>query len=152
MQRRVWIFTISTALLATLSLSGCGSGKGPRALVKGKVIFSKQPVRSGTVSFIGADGRQGSGVIKDDGTYEVTDAPVGDVTITVTVPEKPMGRIAMPPPPSGMKMPPEMDPGKGAGPGTQVTPIPDRYKTLEKSTLKYTVQRGDQEHDIEMTP
>ena len=154
MQRRFWILPISLALLATLSFTGCETSKGPRAMEKGKVTFNKQPVRSGTVTFFAADGRHGSGQINDDGSYEVGDAPIGEATITVTVPDRPMGpgAMVMPTTPAGMKMPPEMDPGKGAGPSGKVTPIPDKYKKLESSPLKYTVQRGDQEKDIELIP
>jgi hypothetical protein len=152
MRRVYWSFSFSTALVAIVLVSGCDT-KGPRALVKGNVKFANKPVKFGTVTFHGADKRTASATIKDDGTYEMADAPVGDVTITVTAPSSgPGGPVGPGKPPPGMgKMPSEFDPGKGAS-GPQITPIPEKFTKPETSTLKYTVQKGDQDHDIEMTP
>ena len=144
-------------LLLVLASAGCNSKAS--GVVKGKVTFNSRPVIMGTVSFVASNNRTGSGVISRDGTYTVNDAPVGKVKVVVTVPKRnPMmgGRgFSMPKPPKDMKMPGEMAPPGGGtelkDPGMQM-PIPDRYTAVETTPLEYTVTRGEQTHDITLTP
>ncbi len=71
--------------LMTLALvAGCGGDK--RTVVKGKItVGGKGPLSGGNIRFVSASeaSRFGSGIIKADGTYEVSNAPVGDCKIVI---------------------------------------------------------------------
>jgi len=142
-------------LLLVLASLGCNSKA--TGVVKGKVTFNSRPVIMGNVSFVDSNNRTGSGIISRDGSYVVNDAPVGKVKVVVTVPKRNpmMGRgFSMPKPPKDMKMPSEMAPPGGSDlkdPGMQM-PIPDRYSAVETTPLEFTVTRGEQTHDIPLTP
>jgi hypothetical protein len=144
-------------LLLVVLAAPAGCSSKAKGVVKGKVTFNNRPVVMGTVAFVADDNRTGSGTISRDGSYTVTDAPVGKVKIVVTVPQRGpmMGRgFSMPKPPKDMKMPAEMQPPDGTDlkdPGGQV-PIPDKYTKAETTPLEYTVTRGEQTHDIPLTP
>lgn len=71
--------------MAVFCSSGCGPGIKDRGIVRGKVTIGGKPLNSGTVQFVTADNRAASTTIKEDGTYELPDAPVGECKITVTV-------------------------------------------------------------------
>lgn len=140
-------------LVGSLTLAGCSQKQ--RATVKGKISFMKQPLTAGTVAFVTADGRTGSGIIKANGEYLVSDAPVGETTITVTTPKAPMGPMPnMPQAPPGNKgMPKEMMPaGYEEGKAVRIVSAPESYAKTETSKLKYTVKPGAQDYDIELTP
>jgi len=142
-------------LFALVALAGCDSGPGPRAPVKGTVTFNDRPLTAGTISFFGPKNRVGSAPLMEDGSYEVLDAPVGEVTITITIPELSTGGIVGVPAPSkpvpGLPASPDQDPGKKR-PGTVVVDIPQQYKKQETSPLKYTVNKGSNDYDIVLTP
>ncbi len=79
--------SIRMALLAPLLalLAGCGGGD-KRATVSGKVtVAGKAGLSGGIIRFISAENpnRIGGGTIKPDGTYEVTDAPVGECKVII---------------------------------------------------------------------
>jgi len=142
-------------LVLCLTLAGCASNA--RAKVKGKVKFFDKTLTAGTVSFTAKDGRQGTGNIDFEGNYEVGDAPVGDVTITVitpVAPKLPPGAMGPPKPPPGV---PDMKGHGGSTPAPAIDPskiveIPGKYGKVETSGLTYTVVKGDQEKNIVLTP
>jgi hypothetical protein len=146
--------------LALAATPGCGTGPGPRAEVKGKVLFNNQIVPIGTVGFFGPNNRAASANIQSDGTYVIPDAPVGEVTITVTTPKVPEGRLDMKGPPPGVgEMKPPGEPGENPGAKgpaapdmSKFIPVPQKYQDKSTSTLKYTVTNGSQEYDIKITP
>jgi hypothetical protein len=78
-------FHVCLVVLACTSmlLSGC-SGKGKKKDVTGSVTYKGKPLPRGKINFFGGkDGKQqGSGEIRD-GEYKVTQAPTGDVKITI---------------------------------------------------------------------
>jgi hypothetical protein len=150
-QRRALIYPFLLGCLALACLPGCGK---PKATVKGKVTFNNQPLSAGSVAFIDGKGHTGSGTIKSDGTYVVNDAPVGDVTIAVETPRVPRGPVNMAKPPPGVKgMPKEMlPPGYEEGKPVRIVPAPEQYSKAETSPLKFTVQPGSQDHNIELKP
>jgi hypothetical protein len=137
---------------------GCGPNLRARATVKGKVTFANQPVTAGSVTFYGRDNLLGSATIDKDGNYVMKDAPLGEVKITVTVPTLPPGGIER------MKMGPAKE-GKSVDPsgsgkaiaimGTmpdRYVPVSEKYAKVATSGLTYTVKKGEQTHDIIMTP
>jgi hypothetical protein len=147
---------LALLLFALAAPAGCNSKA--TGVVKGKVTFNNRPVVMGNVAFVADGGRSGSGVIKPDGTYTVSDAPVGKTKVVVTVPARgPMmgGRgFKMDKPPKDMSMPGEMKPPEGSdlkNPGMQI-PVPDKYTKAESTPLEFTVTKGEQTHDINLTP
>jgi hypothetical protein len=145
--------------LGVLTLSGCGPDYKARAAVKGKVTMGKMPLPNGTIMFYGSSGVTASAVI-EDGNYNMPDAPIGDVTITIVVPAAP------PPVPGGLKGQVEKwkktaggnsnDPsGENSGimfskmPTTSIK-IEDKYAKPDTSPLKFKVERGEQTHNIEL--
>jgi hypothetical protein len=148
------------ALVLLLIGGGC-SGQPERANVKGKVTIGDKPLTAGSVMFYGKDGLSGSAAISKDGNYDLGDAPLGEVKVTVSVPK---------PPPGGMEAMHRMKNNPGAKNTESVDPndpskrigimgdiptdyvaIPEKYSKPETSGLTYTVQRGDQTHDIKLT-
>jgi hypothetical protein len=154
-------FKASLLLLALVFTAGCGPDYKARAKVKGHVKFFDKNLTAGTVGFTAADGRVGAANIDFDGNYEMTDAPIGEVTITVKVPTMGAGSDAhkgfVAKPPGNMTpMPrqgeaddkaytPVIDPKK-------IVSIPGKYGSVETSGLKYTVEKGEQTKDITLTP
>jgi len=145
-------------LLGLMALSvGCSTNTKARGTVKGKVTFSGTPLPSGTVAFYGANNTLGSASIEKDGTYAIPDAPLGQVRISVTVPK---------PPPPGMMGPgmaasksiKSVDPESGKSISlvpseqTKIVPIPEKYASPDSSGLTFTVEKGEQTHDIKLTP
>jgi hypothetical protein len=141
--------------------AGCGSKSKAKAIVKGKVTFGKEHLTTGSVSFYGPDNAFGTATIDKDGNYEMNDAPVGLVKITIVVPKMPPGGRGPMIPGSGKdvkdkaSVDPE-DPGRripimGERP-SKIVPIPDKYGNVETSGLTYTVEKGEQTHDINLKP
>jgi hypothetical protein len=151
---------LGVLLFVVSAQAGCTSSRA-RSVVKGKITFSNRPITSGTISFISDDNKHtGAGPIKQDGTYTVNDAPVGNVKIVVTVPRQmPMmggrGGSNMPKPPKDSKMPAEMIPPdwtEPKAPAGNQTPVPEKYTKADSTPLTYTVTAGEQTHDINLTP
>jgi hypothetical protein len=143
-----------------MTLVGCGGNKKAVAKVTGRVKYFDKYLTCGTVAFTTEDGRVGTANIDADGNYEMTNAPVGDVTITVSVPQMSRGPMgAMPKPPPGV---PEMHApgevgggGRGEAPGidpSKIVAIPKKYEDVKTSGLPYTVEKGPQEKNITLTP
>jgi hypothetical protein len=138
---RFWTFVA----LAAPALVGCGATGN----VSGKVSYKDKPLNSGTVTFMAANNTVLSSPIAEDGSYSIAKCPAGEVKITVATPP------AAPPMAQGRM---KMDPSKmGAPPGASEAPksatpvtVPPDYKDPEKSKLSYTVQKGDQTHNIDL--
>jgi hypothetical protein len=166
--------------MGVFTSSGCGPGIKDRGVVRGKVTVGSKALNMGTVQFITSDNRSGVATIKEDGSYEMLDAPQGECKILVMVgsgggrmsPEgMAMGMKGAPgapkaPPmsgkrPAGPKPPPG---GLGGGDGMQMVEppappdlskavkIPEKYSKLESTDLTYTVVKGEQTHDIVLNP
>lgn len=148
-------------LSGLLVLAGCGPDYKARAVVKGKVTRGKTPLTTGTVMFYGANGITSSASIGENGEYAMNDAPIGEVTITVTVNL---------PPGSGPGPKGEMDRWKkvaggmeskdpeGNNPGIaimskvpkNVVRVDDKYSKPDTSGLKFKVEKGEQTHNIDL--
>jgi hypothetical protein len=154
--RVVHIGFFSLALIALAG--GCAAGKKPRAVVKGNVTWGAGPLSRGQISFFSANDPASVGTAEIvDGKYEVKDAPVGDVKITVVSASSAIGAGIRPAPmPKDMAgMPADMipegaeKPGKTGGRGI---PVPDKYKDYKTTDLTFTVQRGENEYNIPLKP
>ena len=147
--KNVWRFRIATVLfIGVLGLSGCGQNE-KMVKVTGKVTLNKQPVTSGSVSFVG-EPFAGNAPIKPDGTYELLEAPVGkELAISVrTAPGGP-GPKSGPVAPKGVDLTGMMAPeAKGKG-----VRIPMKYSDPKASGLKYTPTSDSvNTHDIDLVP
>jgi hypothetical protein len=151
-------FLVLIGLLA--ASAGCGVNYKAKGIVKGQVVFFDKKLTAGTVSFQTADGRSGAGNIDFNGNYTVTDAPVGPCTVTVTVPKvsgMPPGMKAAAKPP-GTNMPPMKQPGSAETEDaslidpSKIVQIPTKYSKTDTSGLTFTVERGEQTHNITLTP
>jgi hypothetical protein len=142
------IALLFATLAAWVFAVGCD---GPKGTVTGSVKYKDQVVKGGTVTFVGADGKGGgSSPIAEDGTYTITDVPVGDMKIAVeTVSMKPSGMDK-----GHQYKPPKEAPPEAAGgmPGGKAkdrfVPIPDSYSDVHTSGLTYTVKPGKQDYPI----
>jgi hypothetical protein len=149
---------VALVLLAG-AVAGCGPDYKNRGVVKGKVTMGKTALPSGTVVFHGPNNLQSTAMIDENGNYTMLDAPVGEVTITVTVPTLPQVQ-------GGMKAEVErrkkIAGGNSADPSgessgimfskmpTRAVRIEDKYSKPETSPLKFEVQKGEQTKDIEL--
>ena len=139
-----WVcFVILGSILCLSGLTGCGGSK-KGATVSGTITYKGQTLGNGTVVFIAADNKGGSSPIAADGTYSISNLPVGPVKITVeTKPLPPAPKM-----PNMANMPKiEMPGNEGASAGKYVK-IPDRFKDPAQSGLTYEVKSGVQKHDI----
>jgi hypothetical protein len=158
MVHRAWIKGLGLVVLVGLLswVAGCGPSHKERARVKGTVSIGSKKLNSGTVEFRTKDNRSGSAPIDAEGNYDMPDAPVGEVTILVTVsaPSKMMmsmgaGNRPKPATPTGtgadkMGGPKMIDPAKAVR-------VPEKYGKAETSGLTYTVTKGEQTKDINLT-
>lgn len=79
------LIRLSLLALAVITVSGCG-GKPARTIVKGKVtVAGKGPLTGGAIQFVLASDAKviGGGQIKADGSYEITEAPVGECKVVI---------------------------------------------------------------------
>jgi hypothetical protein len=140
-----WPLGATALLLAMLSAAGCGSSP-PKGQVKGKVLLHGTPMRSGTVTFVGADGQEKLAPISSEGIYQISDLAVGEAKI---------GVASRPPIPEGLKNfpgPPGPGPTTFPPPPEKAVEIPSKYNDPDKSGLTYDVKSGEQDHTIELAP
>lgn len=127
---------------------GCSS---QNATVTGKVTFRKKAVTSGTVMIVSASSNQPKyGTIKENGTYTVSNVPLGEAKITVNSPT----------PSANADTKKKMMMGKGKSSPTRKVksgssdknwfPIPREYGDLSKTKLRVTVTSGTTQHDIKL--
>src|SRR5579871_2038342 len=63
---------------------GCGEHGPATATVSGKITYKQQPLRTGSISAFSQDGPTTGAEIKEDGSYEIKNVPVGSTTFTIT--------------------------------------------------------------------
>src|SRR5262249_26091982 len=123
----------------------------PMGRVSGKVTYKGRPVTSGSVIFTpakdkgGAGGHIATGNIQPDGSYTLTTFDTGDGAILgqhiVTIESR--GHAAMTGPPIDPKTNrPKYVPAKSA--------TPEKYGSLEKTPLRYTVEPGTKTINLEL--
>jgi hypothetical protein len=126
-------------VLGLLVVCGCDTAPD-QGTVKGRVLYNGKPLKSGTVTFLFADGSKKGSAIGQDGNYKMANIPTGTARIGV----KSESRV-----PPGLQRP--------GAPGDQpphqepVDKIPPIYNTPEASPLNYDVEKGSHNHDIELT-
>jgi hypothetical protein len=152
---RLWL-ALAVSLLAVSA--GCSS----KGTVSGKVLFQGKPLTGGMVQIINAKTGSLSSPIGEDGSYQFTDVPAGEVKVSVTGPA---------PEPEGRDLPPGLDmakiresnpgvsdegimskmgmrpPSRGKSRAVAVS-LPEKYSNPDESGLTFTVTGGSQTHDI----
>jgi hypothetical protein len=128
-----------------LALAGCGSGGA--GSVSGKVTFQGKPLPSGRITFFCEGGEKPvmSCNIKD-GAYKIDKAAVGSARVSVQTFE--FKRVHVPGEPKSSNLPGDEEP---ATPGSYVR-IPQKYRVPDSSGLTYTITKGAQTKDFELTP
>lgn len=116
--------------------AGCSQGV-KKVTVKGTVSYKGQPVRSGILQFVGADGSYSAAVVQPDGTFLITDVVPGEVRVGVQ--EAPSGGESS-------------DPRADKGGKTPDVPLPVKYKNPQTSGLSYTITPDTKQLDIHLEP
>jgi hypothetical protein len=152
--------------LVIVSAFGCGSRVNPQApaYISGSVTYKGKPVTGGTVQFVTQEGVAVSGGIDADGTYAVSDVPMGELIVVVETESinpdhkastgkdadrrtKMMGDR---PPPPGQGPGPGAKGGGGTAGEQKYIKIPDQYTKAKTSPLTFTAKAGRQVHTIEL--
>ena len=171
-------FVLATLAVWSLSLVGCGQGKGS---VAGKVALDGTPLKGGRVDFVNTGGGAGATVeIDGDGGYAVPVLMAGDYAVTVSteylkpnaaaggMPGARAGGMTSGPPPSAAKgkegpvpkevkapanmtMPEGYKPSMPGDAAKKYVKIPAKYADIGQSGLKYTFAGGTQTFDIPLT-
>lgn len=123
-----------------LALSGCNPSQ---ATVKGKVTYQNKPLHSGEVHFIGEKGPSRSALIGPLGTFEIKDAPIGEVKVAV-VSYKSQGTLKGP---SVGKKKNDEEPDEVAA---RTSAIPTKYNDSKTSELVFTISPGTQTIAIDL--
>jgi hypothetical protein len=139
---------LSAAGVCALALAACGC-TGGTGTVTGKVTYIGKALPGGTVTCLARGNRPFMGKIEPDGTYTVTDVPIGPVKIAVEA-AGPAGEppIALPKPdqPPPQMKPPASDPRP---PHTTIA-LPKQYANPDTSGLEMTVVKGSNPFPIDL--
>jgi hypothetical protein len=128
-----WLAVAAAVVLISAISFGIWLGLrgSPKAIVFGKVTYQNIPLSSGTISFLGDDGFSKVSIDRD-GSYQIADAPLGAVKVSVhnrsTFLE-----------PKGEKIK-----------WVVKSLIPSKYNDFQKSGLSYTISTGRQEINIDL--
>lgn len=149
LRRRLNVF-VATVLMLALVL-GCGGSNAPLNTVEGKITYKGAEVTGGSILFYPASGGPIPGFIKADGTYIGSEIPLGETTVTIdTASVQNTGKVIV----SG-KAPSGSDASKYPGGDIQgaakAIKIPAKYADRNKSGLKFTVGKGKNQKDFELT-
>jgi hypothetical protein len=141
----------SGMLLVAGSAVGCGGGKSdkpPLGRVSGTVTYKGQPLPEGSVTFTPVEGKGddsgqlASGQIESDGSYSLTTFNTDDGAVlgqhAVTVQSRDGSQFKPP------------QPGEPIKYVLQKSRIPKKYETVKSTPLRFTVEAGSNEFDIEL--
>ena len=125
--------------LAILFVAGCGSFTE----VGGTVTLEGKKLTTGTVTFLGADGKKkGVTNIASDGTYKLIEPPLGKVKVAVQV--KPLPKAP------ATKESPKVTIGEVPNEPVEPVMIPAIYGDFNKSGLSTELKSGSNTYDIEL--
>ena len=145
----------SVALVLGLLTIGCGASTGE---ISGKVCLKGKQLtdRNVMVQFVHPTKGTFTSSLNSDGTYTVSDVPLGEVKIAVSVMRN-TKRLSRSVAKIAKKLSPEKQAELDKSAPTLLgfdaappPPIPQHYHDPEKSGLTYTVTGGAQTHDIDL--
>jgi hypothetical protein len=116
---------------AMAAMMGCG---GNRATVSGKVTYHNAPVTGGMLTLYPASGNPFMVPLNADGTFEMQDAPVGQMQVTIATDNVTEVRV----PPGGTDPAGKVDPSKMP----KKVNIPVKYNDPKTSNLTWDVKPG----------
>jgi hypothetical protein len=172
------LFHLSCLVCFTAAVLGC-SRSDPRGSVKGTVTYQGNPIKAGTVYFYFEQGGRYQAELKSDGSYQLMDVPTGNAKVLVdnepfNPDQKPvlyttrqkqiasgygknmseydarMGKAGAKkdaPPEEGQPLSPE----KRAELAKVYVKIPKKYTSDSTTPLTYTVERGRQVKNFELS-
>jgi hypothetical protein len=139
---------LPAAVLGVILLTGCGSGDGINhgGTLAGRITYKGQPVSSAEIVLYSEDGRHSvAGRSKLDGTYAVTEPPLGRCKVVVRTSQN-KGI----PPREKVRGPVNLaDPITGEWPA--YIAIPARYEDPATTPLAIEVRKGNQAEDLDLT-
>jgi hypothetical protein len=158
------MYKVRLGLLLALCVGvviGCAKSSQAPAKVSGVVTYKNAPVTGGTIKFYSEEENVAYGCqIESDGTYQITDIPVGELTVTV---ETEHLNPTKAPPDYGKKGNADYaarvaaEKGMGAPiaakgePKEKYVKIPSKYANPKTSPLTVTIEKGRQVKPIELT-
>ncbi len=171
MDIRVLASVILGIVLTTLGFGCGGANPNAPASVSGSIKYKGKPVTGGTVQYVTKEGTAYSAPIDGDGTYSISDIPVGELVVTVETesvnPDKKLaggsgkdaakyknmaaGQESQKPPSDrgGGNAGPAVE-GTASGDKTKYVKIPESYSKAKTSPLTKTVKQGRQVIDVEL--
>jgi len=146
-----------TLLIVPLCLvlaSGClGSKSNAPAKISGAITYNGKPVTGGSISFLPETGPGYSAVIDDQGTYAITDMPIGDMTVSIETDSAKAKQQARPYTDGGAGHKQTMSPSQenaDTAPKIVYVKIPAKYNNPKTSGLSVDVKAGRQVHNFEL--
>jgi hypothetical protein len=127
-RRKTWWLGLVSSLVLTVAGMGCGQGSSTGEIF-GTVSFQGKPLRSGTVTFLGAGGEKKYARISTEGTYRVAEVPLGKAQVAV------LSHAANP---------------FSSDPANKPVEISPRYSKPETSGITLHVKAGRQPFNIAM--
>ena len=131
---------VAASALSAFFLLGCSPSE-PLGQVEGRVTFQGQPVTEGTINFSSASGAGAESALGADGKYAVSTPvgglPPGEYAVTI-VPALYLDK-------SDPHTPPVMEEKKAPN-------IPEKYRRIGGSPLRWTVVAGKNKADFDMKP
>ena len=125
----------AAACLALAGLIGCGGSASDKATISGKVTYNGKPVTGGTLTLYSSTGAPYPVSIKEDGTFNVSGAPIGQMGVGI---DTGPARVAPPAGSTAPQGPPHVD-------------IPAKYKDPKTSGLTWDVKAGKNTKDFDLT-
>lgn len=118
---------VLSSVVAFVATTGCGpkrAARPDRAVVTGTVTYQGKPLPGGIITFTGANGDTEGGMLRENGSFYVENAPVGETKVSVD--------------PEAIK--PEL--------GSRYVKLPTKYLTAETTDLKFKVEAGNNKADF----
>jgi hypothetical protein len=132
--------------IVLLFLAGCGEPSV--GTVRGKVTYKGKPVILGGVSFIIDGSLPKYAVIQKDGSYEAVGVRVGETTVLVTSVPAPEGDMTdtFNSEVIAKRQAAAVKAARDAG----WFPIPTEFGDVQKSRLRYSVRKGENQYNIDL--
>jgi hypothetical protein len=157
---RSGVLVIAFASLAcgVVAFTGCGGGGANQATVSGKVTYNGAPVTGGTL-YLGptAGGPDVPVFINAEGNFVSTNVPEGEMLVALETESARRNaprydRSSMPSPPAGVQVPPDQQLQDSDKSGQPVyVKIPPKYQDYMTSGLTWTLRKGENKRDFELT-
>jgi len=138
-----------------LLAAGCESKVPDRATVSGTVTYQGKPVTQGFVIVINklVPTKQDQAPIRKDGTFEMTNAPLGDCKVVIQVnPAKPADPEAATKDKAALPEQPAVDKPVADKPPQEVLPaeLSSKYANVDTTPLERTVKRDGNRFELEI--